>query len=51
MVEDSVENLRTAKNLGMGTILVGGAPCPPFVDAQVPSAAQVRQVVTNWPQA
>ncbi len=48
MVEDSRENLRTAKDLGMSTILVGGTERPPFVDAQVASAAEVLQVVERW---
>ncbi len=51
MVEDSRENLRTAKELGMRTILVGGDECPAFVDAHIGSAAQVRQVVAGWAAA
>ena len=48
MVEDSVENLRTAKELGMATILVGGTEVPSYVDARVSSAAQVPEVVAAW---
>ncbi|WP_221250978.1 pyrimidine 5'-nucleotidase [Desulfuromonas versatilis] len=48
MVEDSPENLRTAKQLGMRTILVGGGECPAYVDARIDSAAQVPQVVSEW---
>jgi len=32
MVEDTLENLRTAKSLGMRTVLVGAGPAPVFVD-------------------
>ncbi len=32
MVEDSHDNLRTAKQLGMTTVLVGRGPAPAFVD-------------------
>ena len=36
MVEDSLENLRTARRLGMKTVLVGGSNCAPaWVDAKV----------------
>jgi putative hydrolase of the HAD superfamily len=46
MVEDSLDNLRTAKELGMGTILVCTASAAAdFVDARVPSAAQVPQAL------
>ncbi len=45
MVEDSLENLRTAKALGMGTILVGPATEADFVDVCVAGAAQVPQVL------
>jgi putative hydrolase of the HAD superfamily len=48
MVEDTVENLRTAKELGMGTILVGGGDIPDYVDVQVASAAEVPQALTAW---
>jgi putative hydrolase of the HAD superfamily len=48
MVEDSTENLRTAKELGMGTVLVGQKGMQPFVDAHVPTAVQVPQVLSRW---
>lgn len=48
MVEDSAENLRTAKELGMGTILVGPGECPPFADAQVASASEVPSALARW---
>jgi putative hydrolase of the HAD superfamily len=48
MVEDTIENLRTAKELGMGTILVGKGQIPPYVDVQVANAAQVPQALANW---
>jgi putative hydrolase of the HAD superfamily len=45
MVEDSVENLRTAKALGMRTVLVGAAVTPPFVDACIATAAGIGAVM------
>jgi putative hydrolase of the HAD superfamily len=46
MVEDSLDNLRTAKELGMGTILVCADPAAAdFVDARVPCAAKVPQAL------
>ncbi len=41
MVEDSLENLETAKNLGMRTIWVGEGEVPPYVDIRVSRAAEV----------
>ena len=44
MVEDDLENLRTAKRLGMRTVWVSGASkSPPFVDARVKSVLQLRR--------
>jgi putative hydrolase of the HAD superfamily len=51
MVEDSLANLRTAKELGMGTILVGQSPSAPYVDAWIPRADQVQQALAHWPTA
>ncbi|BCA78502.1 pyrimidine 5'-nucleotidase [Desulfuromonas sp. AOP6] len=48
MVEDSVENLRTAKELGMGTILVGDGAKPSYVDVQVAAAVQVPEALAHW---
>ena len=36
MIEDSRDNLRTAKNLGMTTVLVGNGATPSFVDLHLP---------------
>lgn len=51
MLEDSLANLRTAKELGMGTILVGDSPSAPYVDAQISRAEQVLQALSQWPAA
>ncbi|KIH75662.1 putative hydrolase of the HAD superfamily [Geoalkalibacter ferrihydriticus] len=40
MVEDSLPNLKTAKELGMKTILVGPRAVAPYVDVQVACAEQ-----------
>jgi putative hydrolase of the HAD superfamily len=48
MVEDSPENLRTAKELGMGTILVGNGASHPFVDVTVQGAIHVPEAVAYW---
>jgi putative hydrolase of the HAD superfamily len=36
MIEDSRDNLRTAKHLGMTTVLVGTGPTPEYVDLHLP---------------
>jgi beta-phosphoglucomutase-like phosphatase (HAD superfamily) len=36
MIEDSRDNLRTAKALGMTTVLVGDGTTPAFVDLHLP---------------
>jgi putative hydrolase of the HAD superfamily len=36
MIEDSRENLRTAKQLGLATVLVGDGNTPAFVDLHLP---------------
>lgn len=36
MIEDSRDNLRTAKSLGMATVLVGAGHTPDFVDLHLP---------------
>jgi len=41
MVEDSPENLRTAKTLGMRTVLVGTAPVPAYVDHCIATVAGI----------
>jgi putative hydrolase of the HAD superfamily len=48
MVEDSADNLRTAKDLGMGTILVGNGATHPFVDVTVRDAVDVPEALTYW---
>jgi len=48
MVEDSPDNLRTAKDLGMGTILVGSLPGTPHVDVCIPSAGEISVALTHW---
>jgi putative hydrolase of the HAD superfamily len=48
MVDDSTENLRTAKDLGMGTILVGEKTTSPWIDVAVHEAVQVPQVLSFW---
>lgn len=51
MVEDSLANLRTAKELGMGTILVGDSQPQAFVDAHIQRAEQVLQALSLWPMS
>ncbi len=48
MVEDSLANLRTAKELGMGTILVGETGTAPYVDIQIRRAEQVPQALGHF---
>lgn len=48
MVEDSAANLATAKALGMGTILVGGAEAPPYVDVHIPHLAALPLALETW---
>ncbi len=48
MVEDTPENLQTAKTLGMGTILVGGKTAGPYVDVRLASAGQVPEALGFW---
>lgn len=48
MVEDSPENLKTAKELGMGTVLVGAEMSNPFVDVSVDGAAAVPGALSFW---
>lgn len=44
MVEDDLDNLRTAKRLGMRTVWVTGASkSPPFVDVRVESVLKLRR--------
>lgn len=48
MVEDSPENLMTAKKLGMGTILVGELHCADCADSHVATARQVPEALALW---
>ena len=51
MIEDSRQNLQTAKKLGMGTILVGDGQTPDFVDVHLDSARQVNVGLRFWDRA
>lgn len=48
MVEDSHANLKTAKELGMKTVLVAPDVMPNGFDAQVATAAQATAVIGGW---
>jgi putative hydrolase of the HAD superfamily len=48
MVEDSADNLRTAKDLGMGTILVGDTTPHSFVDVTAQGAVDVPEALAYW---
>lgn len=48
MVEDSMENLRTAKSLGMGTVLVGALSGPPHVDVHISIAGEICSALAHW---
>ena len=48
MVEDSAENLQTAKRLGMKTVLVGGAVRKPaFVDVKIGSVMELPRTLAQ----
>jgi len=46
MIEDTRDNLRTAKGLGMTTVLVGGGAAPEFVDLHLPDVRALGGVLT-----
>ncbi|KON80889.1 pyrimidine 5'-nucleotidase [Azoarcus sp. PA01] len=49
LVEDSAENLRTAKRLGMKTVLVGrGLKQPAYVDMKISSILRLRRATRPW---
>ncbi len=48
MIEDSIPNLETAKQLGMRTVLVGPEHCAPYIDVRVASAAHVPAQLVRW---
>lgn len=45
MVEDTLDNLKTAKELGMKTVQVGNGPQPAFVDVRIPKVARIVQAL------
>ena len=48
MVEDSIENLITARDLGMKTVLVRDAELDARFDAHVGSATEAAVVISDW---
>jgi len=48
MVEDTRENLHTAKKLGMTTILVGPGTTPDFVDSHIPEVGHIGRTLDTW---
>ena len=48
MVEDTRENLHTAKKLGMSTVLVGPGETPDFVDSHIPEVGHIGRVLKAW---
>jgi putative hydrolase of the HAD superfamily len=50
VVDDSPDNLKTAKDLGMGTILVGQKSSSPWIDVAVQEAVEVPQTLRLWIQ-
>jgi putative hydrolase of the HAD superfamily len=48
MVEDSVANLKPAKDLGMTTILVGNATPGSFVDRQLAEVVELPAALADW---
>ena len=51
MIEDSRDNLHTAKQLGMGTILVGDGHTPDYVDVHLENARQLHTGLRFWDEA
>jgi len=48
MIEDSRDNLQTAKQLGMGTVLVGAGATPAYVDVHLPDARAIARGLRFW---
>lgn len=48
MVEDSSVNLRTAKELGMGTVLVGGRESASYVDMHIRTLDELPNALNFW---
>ncbi len=51
MIEDTRDNLRTAKDLGMGTVLVGKGEKPDYVDVHLPDTRQIPIGMSYWEQS
>lgn len=51
MIEDSRDNLNTAKLLGMGTILIGVGHTPDFVDVHLDNVRQIHSGLSFWAEA
>lgn len=49
MVEDMAENLKTAKELGMATVLIGPANGHPYVDACIPRVELLLSAFASMP--
>lgn len=48
MVEDSTDNLRTAKQLGMKTVLIGQQQTHSFIDAHLARPADIAPLIDTW---
>ncbi|MDT8440689.1 MAG: pyrimidine 5'-nucleotidase [Desulfuromonadales bacterium] len=51
MIEDMRDNLRTAKELGMRTVLVGDGATPTYVDLHLADVCQVSDGLLAWSAA
>lgn len=51
MIEDSRDNLETAKKLGMGTILIGDGHTPDYVDVHLENVRQLQSALPFWEAA
>lgn len=47
MIEDNAPNLKTAKSLGMATVLVGGEAGQPFVDTQITAIRDIGDALAR----
>ena len=50
MIEDNRDNLKTAKMLGMGTVLVGDGETPEYVDIHLPKTVEILDCISYWDQ-
>lgn len=48
MVEDMAENLKTAKDLGMGTVLVGPGNGEAYVDQRIDDLSLLPEAIQRW---